>query len=346
MTANRTTTATVRAVRMHGARRARFAIAGLAVLVAVLFLVSLSVGTPIYSPGDVWKVLTGQFVPGASFIVGELRLPRATLAAVAGACFGLAGVTFQTMLRNPLASPDIIGITNGANAAALFAIVVLGLSGLAVSLGAVAAGVATAAVIYALASSGAAVGTRLILVGIGIAAMLNSVTAYLLVYANEWDLSRAMRWLNGSLNLADWDGVALVAIPFVVLTPVLLLLGRRLMLLRLGEDLAAGLGVPVETTRRLLVLVAVALAAFATAATGPILFVAFMAGPIATRLVGHRGSLMVPSALVGAALVLAADLIGQYAFDARYPVGVITGALGAPFLIYLLIRTQRTGGSL
>ncbi|MBC9226038.1 iron chelate uptake ABC transporter family permease subunit [Aeromicrobium sp. 636] len=346
MTANRTTTATVRAVRMHGARRARFAIAGLAVLVAVLFLVSLSVGTPIYSPGDVWKVLTGQFVPGASFIVGELRLPRATLAAVAGACFGLAGVTFQTMLRNPLASPDIIGITNGANAAALFAIVVLGLSGLAVSLGAVAAGVATAAVIYALASSGAAVGTRLILVGIGIAAMLNSVTAYLLVYANEWDLSRAMRWLNGSLNLADWDGVALVALPFVVLTPVLLLLGRRLMLLRLGEDLAAGLGVPVETTRRLLVLVAVALAAFATAATGPILFVAFMAGPIATRLVGHRGSLMVPSALVGAALVLAADLIGQYAFDARYPVGVITGALGAPFLIYLLIRTQRTGGSL
>jgi len=94
------------------------------------------------------------------------------------------------------------------------------------------------------------------------------------------------------------------------------------------------------------VLVAVALASFATAATGPILFVAFMSGPIATRLVGHRGSLMVPSALVGATLVLAADLIGQYAFDTRYPVGVITGALGAPFLIYLLIRTQRTGGSL
>ncbi|MCL3838466.1 FecCD family ABC transporter permease [Aeromicrobium duanguangcaii] len=346
MTANRASSATVRAVRMHGARRARVAIGTLAVLLGALFIAALSLGDPVYPLGDVWKVLTGEFVPGASFIVGELRLPRAALAVVAGACFGLAGVTFQTMLRNPLASPDIIGITNGANAAALFAIVVLGLSGLAVSLGAVVAAVATAAVIYALAASGAAVGARLILVGIGIAAMLNSATAYLLVYANEWDLSRAMRWLNGSLNLADWGTVALVAVPFVVLTPLLLLLGRRLMLLRLGEDLAAGLGVPVETTRRLLVLVAVALAAFATAATGPILFVAFMAGPIATRLVGHRGSLMAPSALVGAALVLAADLIGQYAFDARYPVGVITGALGAPFLIYLLIRTQRTGGSL
>jgi iron complex transport system permease protein len=346
MSANRTAAETVRAVRLHGAHRGRLAAGGLAGALVIAFAGSLAFGDPVYPAADVWRVLTGEFVPGASFIVGELRLPRAVLAVTAGASFGLAGVTFQTMLRNPLASPDIIGITNGANAAALFAIVVLGASGLVVSLGAVAAGVATAALIYALAASGAAVGARLILVGIGIAAVLNSVTAYLLVYANEFDLQRAMRWLNGSLNLASWDGVVLVAVPFVVLTPILLMLSRRLTLLRLGEDLAAGLGVPIEATRRLLVLVAVALAAFATAATGPILFVAFMAGPIATRLVGHRGSLMVPSALVGALLVLAADLIGQYAFDTRYPVGVVTGALGAPFLIYLLIRTQRTGGSL
>src|SRR5690606_9790082 len=172
---------------------------------------------------------------------------------------------------------------------------------------------------YALAASGKAVGTRLILVGIGIAAMLHSATSYLLVYANELDLQRAMRWLNGSLNLASWDDVAMIGVPFVVLVPVLVLLGPRLALLRLGEGLAAGLGVPVESARRLLVIVAVALASFATAATGPILFVAFMAGPIATRLVGHRGSLMLPSALVGSTLVLAADLIGQYAFDTRYP---------------------------
>lgn len=336
----------VHAARTRGARRATVAMVALAVILIVLFVVSLAAGDPVYSLGDVWRVLIGEQVPGASFIVGELRLPRAVLAVTVGASFGLAGITFQTMLRNPLASPDIIGITNGANAAALFGIVVLGAGTLAVSLGAVVAGIATAALIYGLAASGKAVGTRLILVGIGIAAMLHSVTSYLLVYANELDLQRAMRWLNGSLNLASWDTVLIAAVPFVLLAPILLMLGPRLSLLRLGEDLAAGLGVPVEATRRMLVLVAVALASFATAATGPILFVAFMSGPIATRLVGHRGSLMVPSALVGATLVLAADLIGQYAFDTRYPVGVITGALGAPFLIYLLIRTQRTGGSL
>src|SRR5690606_8631460 len=133
---------------------------------------------------------------------------------LAGAAYGLAGITFQTMLRNPLASPDIIGITNGANAAALFSIVVLGASGAVVSFGAVVAGVLTAMLIYALAATGKAVGTRLILVGIGVAAMLDSATSYLLVYANELDLQRAMRWLNGSLNLASWDNVAMVAVPF------------------------------------------------------------------------------------------------------------------------------------
>ncbi len=337
----------VRVARSRGTRRAAVTVIGLAVTVLVLFVVSLVAGDPVYSLGEVWGVLRGDLVPGASFIVGELRLPRAVLAVLVGAAFGLAGITFQTMLRNPLASPDIIGITNGANAAALFAIVVLGASSAIVSLSAVVAGVATAALIYALAASGKAVGARLILVGIGIAAMLHSATSYLLVYANELDLQRAMRWLNGSLNLASWNQVLLVAVPFAVLVPALLLLGHRLALLRLGEDLAQGLGVPVEATRRLLVLVAVALASFATAATGPILFVAFMSGPIATRLVGgHRGSLMLPSALVGSTIVLAADLVGQYAFDTRYPVGVVTGAIGAPFLIYLLIRTQRTGGAL
>lgn len=336
----------VRGARTRGSRRGTVAVGALAVFVVVVFVVSLAAGDPTYPLNEVWQVVIGRDVGGANFIIGDLRLPRAVLAVLAGAAFGLAGITFQTMLHNPLASPDIIGITNGANAAALFAIVVLGAGGLVVSFGAVVTGVLTAALIYGLAATGAAVGTRLILVGIGIAAMLHSVTSYLLVYANELDLQRAMRWLNGSLNLASWTDVAIVAVPFALLAPVLFLLGPRLALLRLGEDLAAGLGVPVETTRRLLVLVSVALASFATAATGPILFVAFMSGPIATRLVGHRGSLMLPSALVGSALVLTADLIGQYAFDTRYPVGVITGAIGAPFLIYLLIRTQRTGGSL
>lgn len=338
--------ALVRRARVRAGRRAALVVAGLVVTLVVLFFFSLMHGERPYSLGDVLRVLAGQQVPGASFTVGEFRLPRAILAVLAGASFAMAGVTFQTMLRNPLASPDIIGITNGANVAALFLILVVGASGLAVSLAAVAAGVGTAFCIYLLAARGAVVGTRLILIGIGIAAMLNSATWYLLINANQWDLAAAMRWLTGSLNLAAWEDVALLAVAFAVLAPIVLALGRSLGLLRLGDDAAAGLGVPVERTRRLLVVSAVGLAAFATAATGPIAFVAFMSGPIALRLIGPRGALIVPSALVGALIVLAADLVGQFAFETRYPVGVITGALGAPFLVYLLIRSQRTGGSL
>ncbi len=338
--------ALVRRARHSAGRRVAVVVAALTVLLAGLFVFSLMYGEHPYSLGDVLRVLAGQQVPGASFTVGELRLPRAVLGILAGAAFGMAGVTFQTMLRNPLASPDIIGITNGANVAALFLILVLGLSGLVVSLAAVAAGVGTAFVIYLLAARGGVVGTRLILIGIGVAAMLNSVTWYLLIGANQWDLAGAMRWLTGSLNLASWDDVALLALAFVVLLPLVVGLGRDLSLLRLGDDAAAGLGVPVERSRRLLVISAVGLAAFATAATGPIAFVSFMAGPIATRLVGPRGTLIAPAALVGAAIVLASDLAGQFLFEHRYPVGVVTGALGAPFLVYLLIRSQRTGGSL
>jgi len=336
----------VRAARRRASRRAGVTIAALSCTLLALFAFSLVWGDRIYPISDVVAVLAGQDVPGASFSVGELRLPRAVLAVLAGASFGIAGVTFQTMLRNPLASPDIIGITHGANVMALFCILVLGLSGLAVSVSAVIAGVGTAFGIYLLAARGGVVGTRLILIGIGIAAMLHSATLYLLVSADQWDLQGAMRWLTGSLNLASWDDVAMLSLAALLLVPIVLVLGRDLGLLRLGDDAAAGLGVAVERSRRLLVVAAVALAAFATAATGPISFVSFMAGPIAVRLVGPRGALIVPAALTGAVLVLSADLVGQFLFEHRYPVGVVTGALGAPFLVYLLIRTQRTGGSL
>ncbi len=304
------------------------------------------VGQTFYGPGEVWAVLRGETVPGASFTVGELRLPRASMAVLTGAAFGLAGVTFQTMLRNPLASPDVIGISSGASAAAVVALVVLELSSTATSVVAILAALATALMIYALAFKDGVVGSRLILIGIGVAAMLDSVVAYVIVRAAQWDLQVAMRWLTGSLNNATWDQVAPLAIAVVVAAPVLLSQARALELLQHGDDSAASLGVPVERTRLLCICTAVVLIAFATAASGPIAFVAFLAGPIAARVVGPGGSLMVPAALVGALLVLTADLAGQFAFDARYPVGVITGVLGAPYLVYLLVRTHRSGGSL
>ncbi|WP_083710510.1 iron chelate uptake ABC transporter family permease subunit [Microbacterium sp. RU33B] len=318
----------------------------LGVAIAVAFSLSLMIGSTVYSPDQVIRVILGQTVPGASFSVGELRLPRASMGLLTGLCFGVAGVTFQTMLRNPLASPDIIGINAGASAAAVFGIVVLSLSDTMVSVFALVGAVATAAAIYLLSNKGGFAGTRLILIGIGVAAMLNSVITYILSRAAAWDLQTAMHWLTGSLNGATWDAVAPLALACAVLLPVLLLQDRELGVLRLGDDSAAALGVSVRRTRILLILAAVALLAFATAAAGPIAFVAFMAGPIAARLVGPGASLLLPSAFVGALLVLVADLIGQYAFGTRYPVGVVTGVLGAPYLIYLLIRTNRSGGSL
>jgi iron complex transport system permease protein len=334
-----------RARRRRSTRRAT-AVGGLALLVLGLFALSLMLGHTFYGPGDVLRVVAGQDVPGASFTVGQLRLPRACLGLLAGACLGAGGVTFQTMLRNPLASPDVIGIQQGASAAAVFSLVFLSVGQTGVSVIAIAAALATALGIYVLSFNDGIVGARLVLIGIGVAAMLHSVVTYVLARADQWDLQMAMRWLTGSLGSADWDVVRPLGIGAVVVAPLLLAQSRRLDLLLLGDDAASALGVPVERTRLLAILAAVGLLAFATAAAGPIAFVAFLSGPIAVRLVGPGISLVVPSALVGSALVLGADLVGQWAFGTRYPVGVVTGALGAPFLVYLLIRAQRTGGSL
>jgi iron complex transport system permease protein len=321
-------------------------VAGLAVAVAAVFALSLMIGDTFYTPGEVWRVLVGETVPGASFTVGDLRLPRATLAVLAGFAFGAAGVTFQTLLRNPLASPDVIGISSGASAAAVVGIVLLSLDTVAVSFLALAGALVTATAIYLLAHRGGFAGTRLILIGIGVAAMLDSVITYALSKAASWDLQAAMRWLTGSLNAAAWPAILPLAAAFVVLVPALLSQSRTLATLRLGDDTAAGLGVRTHATRIIVLIAAVALLAFATSAAGPIAFVAFMSGPIAARLVGPSASLLPASGLVGALLVLVADLIGQFAFENRFPVGVVTGVLGAPFLIFLLVRLNRSGATL
>ncbi len=327
-------------------RRHAVATIVLGAMLVVLFAVALMIGNTFYPLDEVIRVMLGQTVPGASFTVGELRLPRAVLAILAGFAFGIAGVSFQTLLRNPLASPDIIGISNGAGAAAVFGIIVLSVNGPLVSLLALGGAILTAGVIYLLSIKNGFAGTRLILIGIGVAAMLQSIISYMLSRAANWDIQTAMQWLTGSLNNASWERVMPLAIAAAVILPLLLSQGRALGAMQLGDDSASGLGVRVNTTRLLFILGAVALLAFATAACGPIAFVAFMAGPIAARITGPGANLLLPSAFVGAVLVLGGDLIGQFAFGERYPVGVITGVLGAPYLIYLLIRTNRSGGSL
>ncbi|MDP9792743.1 iron complex transport system permease protein [Catenuloplanes nepalensis] len=332
--------------RVRRARRRRTVLIVVALMVLAMYAVNIMFGRTFYPPDDVFRVILGETVPGATFTVGTLRLPRATLALLAGICFGLGGVTFQTMLRNPLASPDIIGISSGASAAAAFAIVTLGLSETATSTFAIAAGLGVALIIYLLSFRDGVAGTRLVLIGIGMAAMLQSATSYVLSTASQWDLQEVLRWLTGSLNGTSWGETVPVAIALLVLGPILLGQGRNLFMLQLGDDMAAALGIRLEVTRIVLIIAAVGVIAFATAACGPIAFVAFLAGPIASRIIGPGASLLVPSALVGALLVLVADFAGQYALEIRYPVGVVTGVLGAPYLLYLLIRTNRAGGSL
>ncbi|RMB84993.1 iron chelate uptake ABC transporter family permease subunit [Streptomyces shenzhenensis] len=336
----------IRHGRLRRIRRRRTAVLALAVLLAGLFLTGLCVGHTLYRPDEVLRVVLGERIPGASFTVQRLRLPRALTGTLAGFAFGLAGATFQTLLRNLLASPDVIGITSGASAAAVFAIVVLGLGGAAVFLIAVPAGIAVALAVHLLTYRQGVLGARLVLVGIGVGALLNSMVSYLLLRAPAWDVQEAMRWLTGSLGTAFWDGVAPLAAGVLPLSAVLLSLNRSLTVLQLGDDSARALGTRVETGRLALVLCAVGLTALATAAAGPIAFVAFLSGPIAGRLTGGNGSPLLPAALTGASLVLAADLLGQFAFDTRFPVGVVTGALGAPCLLWLLVRSRRTQGAL
>lgn len=337
----------VRATRRTRDRRRRIVLAVLAALVVVAYLGSLMLGSTTYSLGEVVAVITGQDNSGAQFVVGRLRLPRATLAVVVGLSFGLAGITFQTLLRNPLASPDIIGVTEGASAAAAIAIVSFSLSGLVVSWLAVAAGTGVALAIYLLAyRRGVAAGARLILIGIGVAAMMQSVISWQLERASNSQYAEALRWLTGSLNGALWRDVLAVLVALLVLGTLVLRQTRDLTASQLGDDAASALGVRVERTRLLTIIAAVGLVCFATAASGPIAFLAFLCGPIAARIVGPRGSLLVPSALVGALLTLVADFLGQHAFGTRLPVGVVTGVLGAPYLLYLIVRINRVGGTL
>ena len=332
--------------RQRRARRHARITGLLLALIAAAFVLTLLLGQSFTPPRDILRTLLGEDVPGVAFTVGQLRLPRAVLAVLAGLSFGLGGVAFQIMLRNPLASPDIIGISWGASAAAVFAIVVLGLKGPSVSILAVAAGLGVALLVYGLSFRNGVAGTRLILVGIGVSAMLESVIAYILSTAPAWTLQEALRWLTGSVNGAQLGETLPLLAALAVFGGLLLSRGRDLETLRLGDDTAAALGVSVGRTRVLVIVAAVGLIASATAISGPIAFVAFLSGPIAARIVGNNGSLLIPAALVGAVLVLVGDYCGQFLLPSRYPVGVVTGALGAPYLIFLIVRVNRSGGSL
>ncbi|MGW0735816.1 FecCD family ABC transporter permease [Streptomyces sp. NPDC002851] len=293
---------------------------------------------------DVVRALFGQGVPAQEFIVTDLRLPRVLVGLLVGGALGLAGAVFQSISRNPLGSPDIIGFGQGSTVGALTVIVLFQGEATAVAAGSLVGGLVTGVLIYALAWRRGVHGYRLVLVGIGAAAVLTALNGYLLTKADIVDAARAYVWMAGSLNGRDWEQVWPLLYLCAVLVPLVLANARPLRMLEMGDDAAYALGVRPERTRFLLMLSAVLLTAGATAAAGPVSFVALTAPQLARRLTRSPGPNLVASLLMGATLLIAADLAAQRAFGAdRLPVGVVTGVLGGVYLLWLLAAERRAG---
>lgn len=305
---------------------------------------SIMVGDFALSVGQVLGAVFGHGSDDAEFIVQTLRLPRALTAMLVGAALGMSGAVFQSIARNPLGSPDIIGFESGAAAGAVLTITVLGGSSLAVAGGAVVGGLVTAMLVYVLAYQRGLAASRLVLVGIGIGFSAAAAVDYMITRAQIQDVQRAAVWLTGSLNGRTWDHVRTVGLALLVLAPFIFVAQRSLDRLELGDDTASALGVRVGRTKLLVIVLAVVLVALGVAAAGPIVFIAFVSAPIARRLASSPGACVVPAAFVGALLTMAADLAARRVLaPTELPVGIATAIIGAPYLLWLLSRRARTG---
>lgn len=315
-------------------------IIGLVLVVAVGMLALLGGAEPI-SFDTLTKVLAGEDARPDGYILTTVRAPRVLLGITLGWALGVGGSVVQQLLRNPLASPDIVGINQGATLAVVATLVVLNDRTLSVPFIAMGGALLVAAVIAALANDRQVRGQRLILMGIGMGALCNAGVAFLLSQTDVYRAAEAIRWISGSLSGTTWAEVG-ATVPLVALLSVIALgLARYLQVLLIGDEGSAALGVPPARTRVVLLVVAIGLSALSVSAAGPITFVAFAAGPIAALL--NRGRYSMPLAgLVGAVVLVLADFIGEHAF-APYslPAGMVTGALGAPFMIAVLIHLNR-----
>ncbi|WP_228329552.1 FecCD family ABC transporter permease [Streptomyces fungicidicus] len=342
---------TNRAVRTPGGLSVRLDVRALTVVV-LLLLAALTAGVVLIGTGDfpisaadVLRTLAGEGDAGQEFIVTELRLPRVLVGLLVGASLGLGGALFQSISRNPLGSPDVLGLLGqGATAGALTVIVLFGGTANQVALGALAGGLVTGTAIYLLAWKRGVHGYRLVLVGIGVSAIVTAVNGYLLTKSDIVDAARAVVWMTGSLDGRDWDQVWPLLALSAVLLPLVLANSRALGMMEMGDDVSYALGVRVERVRLLLMLSAVLLTASATAAAGPVSFVALTAPQLARRLTRSPGPNLAASLCMGAALLVTADWVSQRAFGAeQLPVGVVTGVLGGVYLLWLLVTERRAG---
>lgn len=335
--------ARLRATHRRRARRRALVIAALALLTFGVFVADIAVGRSVdLSLDQVLRAAVGLGDPLSEFVVRETRMPRAVTALLAGALFGMSGALYQRLIGNPLATPDVIGVSAGASAGAVLAITTFGATGPSVTLSALVGALAVAALVTVLSQRGGQDTYRLILVGIGVGACAVAATNYMFSRLNEQSGARAMRFTVGSLNGSDWAGVTTLAVTFAVSLVLVALITRALGALALGDQTAVGLGVRAGGVRALGLALGAGMAAIVTSLTGPVAFVGLIAGPITSRLL-RTSEPLVPAALTGAALVITADLAAQAApLISPVPTGAVTAAIGAPVLIFLLLRRKAT----
>lgn len=309
----------------------------------LLFVIGLSVGSTMINPLSAIQHLMGKENEEYSFIIETLRLPRMILSFLAGVCLGVSGLILQGVVRNPLASPDIIGITGGGAVAAVIFITYF--SDYSIKLlpfiAIIGAGVVSL-LIYILAWKKGVTPIRLILIGIGVQAAMGALVTMLMVLSPTYSTSEAYIWLTGSVYGANWNNVYSMLPWVLIFVPLTLIMSRKVNLLELGDDLALGLGSRVQLTRFGLICISVALAGAAVAFAGGIGFVGLIAPHIARKLVGRSfGSLVPISAIAGGIIVVLADIVSRTAFlPLDLPAGVFVSGMGAPFFIYLLYKNR------
>ncbi|WP_437014256.1 FecCD family ABC transporter permease [Streptomyces sp. enrichment culture] len=318
----------------------------LAAAAFLVFCVSIGVGDfPIGLP-QVIRTLLGRGEQVDEFVIMDLRMPRALAGLIVGIALGVSGAITQSIARNPLASPDVLGITTGASAVAVFLVTVSGGAAAAVtetvglSAAALAGGLCTGLLVYFLAWRRGIDGFRLILIGISVSAVMEAVTTWLLVTADIRDVAQAQAWLVGSLDDRSWGEVQVALWGTLVLLVVVTAVAFQFKPMHFGDEVAAGLGVRYAAVRAVLLLCAVLLAGMAVSAAGPVPFVALVAPQVAMRLARCPTPPMLASGLVGALLLIGSDLVARAVLPVSLPVGVVTAAIGGPFLVYLLVRAN------
>lgn len=312
-------------------------------LVLALFVVSMMLGSSFITPGAVIDGLLGRGSGSSNFVVRELRLPRSVAAIVIGLALGASGTMFQRVLGNHLASPDLLGVASGAGTAAAAWLILGTATGTSLTIAATFGAVATAAATYVFAWRRGITGYRFILVGIGISVFASSLTSYLIARADFTEARAATHWLIGSVGMASRQGILILTGVCALVALLGPAITRRLALLELGEDAARGLGSGVQLDRLLVIACAVILVGTATAIAGPIAFVALLAGPLAGFLLGTAGASVTAAALMGAVVTQVADLGAQYALPWPISTGIVTGFIGAPYIVWLIVRANREG---